>query len=191
MNPEKKDRVLSRYCGNGMEGLRKLCNPLIARLGGITQADYDDFYSIALEVLSQSVERYDENTGCTFAAYYTGNVERRYINELRRRNTKGRRSEYGMVDSLDRCVGEDGLRLADTIASDFDVFDEVMEHEGCNSDSMMIYLSRLSIIQRTVLIMMAEGYSSDEIKEALAIDARQYRESIAAIRAYENIRVLM
>lgn len=43
MNPEKKDRVLSRYCGNGMEGLRKLCNPLIARLGGITQADYDDF----------------------------------------------------------------------------------------------------------------------------------------------------
>ena len=158
---------------------------------GITQADYDDFYSIALEVLSQSVERYDENTGCTFAAYYTGNVERRYINELRRRNTKGRRSEYGMVDSLDRCVGEDGLRLADTIASDFDVFDEVMEHEGCNSDSMMIYLSRLSIIQRAVLIMMAEGYSSDEIKEALAIDARQYRESIAAIRAYENIRVLM
>lgn len=96
-----------------------------------------------------------------------------------------------MVDSLDRCVGEDGLRLADTIASDFDVFDEVMEHEGCNSDSMMIYLSRLSIIQRAVLIMMAEGYSSDEIKEALAIDARQYRESIAAIRAYENIRVLM
>ena len=50
---------LKWYCDNEMFQLKKLCYPMMIKIGGISYKDYDDFYSIALAVLSDTALRYD------------------------------------------------------------------------------------------------------------------------------------
>ena len=47
--------TLELYCENEMQKLKQICNPMINKIGGISDKDYDDFYSIALSVLSDTV----------------------------------------------------------------------------------------------------------------------------------------
>ena len=48
---------------------------------------------------------------------------------------------------------------------------------------MKRYLDKLSKIQVKVLELLAENYSSDEIKQMLHIDSKLYKDSILAIKS--------
>ena len=38
--------ILHTYCDNNMKELRKICDMFMKHIGGISNKDYDDFYSI-------------------------------------------------------------------------------------------------------------------------------------------------
>ena len=39
--------IIDEYCCDGMKKLKKLCNPIIMKIGGISEKDHDDIYSLA------------------------------------------------------------------------------------------------------------------------------------------------
>lgn len=64
----------------------KMCNPMLNKIGGLYGMDIDDFYSIALGVLTDSVFRYDENNKCSFDCFLASNIKRKFKTEIRDRN---------------------------------------------------------------------------------------------------------
>ncbi len=77
------------------------------------------------------------------------------------------------------------------IASNFDIEKEFLkESEDGYSKKMLLYLSRLSSLQKKVLRLNIAGYLPNEIKEQLDINEKQYTDCYAAIRSYRNVSVL-
>ncbi len=55
---------------------------------------------------------------------------------------------------------------------------------------MLLYLSRLSGLQKEVLMLNIAGYLPGEIREELHISGKQYANCYAAIHSYRNVSVL-
>ena len=108
------DQILFMYCDNNMAKLKRICQPMIVKIGGISNKDYDDFYSIALDVLNDTALRYDEDKECNFDGFLASNIKRKFNTEIRDRN-RGKRIPAKMVDSMHNLITEDGFTLEDII----------------------------------------------------------------------------
>ena len=58
------------------------------------------------------------------------------------------------------------------------------------SNRMLLYLSRLSDLQKKVLRLNVAGYQPNEIRKELHISEKQYADCYAAIHSYRNVSVL-
>jgi RNA polymerase sigma factor (sigma-70 family) len=181
--------VLEFYCNNNMKELRKICYPLIRKIGGITGADDDDFYSIALETLSDSVFRYDDSQKCQFKTFLYGNIKRKFDTEIRDRN-RAKRIPAKRVDRLDGYITEDGMELSETVSSNFDMHTELFGEE-INDDRLQRYLNCLSKTQRKVAELLSMGYKPKEIQQLLEMSSITYSDCLKAIKSYEYIKILM
>lgn len=181
--------ILEEYCANEMKKLKQICYPLLIKIGGISEKDYDDFYSIALDALADSVLRYDENKKCQFSTFLIGNIRRKFNTEIRDRN-RAKRIPAKKLESTSNLVTEDGVELGETIPSKFDTYETACEYlfEGTKIER---YLDKLSYTQRKIVSLLSDGYKAKEIRELLHMDSKQYSNNLAAIQAYENIRELM
>lgn len=181
MNKTEKEQILEIYCENEMRRLKQMCYPKIQKIGGISQMDYDDLYSIALEALRDSVERYDEGQDCQFEQYLSGNINRRFVNYIRNRNRK----KYTMWGY------RKDMEAVEQLASDFNMEEVVIERVDALADErILLYMKRLSRKQRQVVTLMMDGYGEKEIREQLHMTKQDYTDQILGIRAYENVRIL-
>lgn len=181
--------ILEEYCANEMKKLKQICYPLLIKIGGISEKDYDDFYSIALDALADSVLRYDKTKKCQFSTFLIGNIRRKFNTEIRDRN-RAKRIPAKKLESTSNLVTEDGVELGETIPSKFDTYEIACEYlfEGTKIER---YLDKLSHAQRKIVSLLSDGYKAKEIRELLHMDSKQYSNNLAAIQAYENIRELM
>ena len=181
--------ILEWYCDNEMYRLKKMCFPMLVKIGGISDKDYDDFYSIALSVLSDTALRYDEENNCDFHSFLASNIKRKFKTEIRDRN-RAKRIPSKKLESTSNLVTEDGLELGETIPSKFDTYEIACEYlfEGTKIER---YLNKLSHTQRKIVSLLSEGFKANEIRELLHMNCKQYSNNLAAIQAYENIRELM
>lgn len=189
MNSWQINQVLHEYCDNELSKLRQVCYPVLIKIGGISDKDYDDFYSIALEVLSDSVFKFDDDKECSFQTFLTSNIKRKFNTEVRDRNRK-KRIPAKQIQSINSLVGDDGLELSELIPSNFDVFEEACG-ENFAGTKIERYFDRLSAIQREIVSLLSSGYKARDIREYLHMTAKEYSQNLAAIQAYENVRVLM
>lgn len=191
---DKKEKnnmtYLEEYCDNEMKKLKQLCYPILIKIGGLSEKDYDDFYSIALDALTDSVIRFNDSKNCQFKTFLIGNIKRKFITEIRDRN-RYKRIPAKNIQSFDGYMSEDGIPLSEIIPSDFDIFEEVCAHNGWKENKIEKYLSKLSIIQRKIVSLLSEGYKAKEIRELLHMSEKEYSQNLAAIQAYENVRELM
>ena len=185
----KIQEKLKWYCDNEMSQLKKLCYPMMIKIGGISYKDYDDFYSIALAVLSDTALRYDSSNSCSFDVFLASNINRKFKTEIRNRN-RAMRIPAKQLESMSTLMTEDGLELGDIIASDFDTYEKACEGI-LGGTKIERYLSKLSFLQRKIVSLLSEGYEESDIREILHIDKKQYSQNLAAIQAYENVRELM
>lgn len=183
------EMILEEYCANEMKKLKQICYPLLIKIGGISEKDYDDFYSIALDALADSVLRYDETKKCQFNTFLIGNIRRKFNTEIRDRN-RAKRIPAKKLESTSNLVTEDGMELGETIPSKFDTYEAACEYlfEGTKIER---YLDKLSYTQRKIVSLLSDGYKAKGIRELLHMDSKQYSNNLAAIQAYENIRELM
>lgn len=182
-------QILEWYCDNEMYRLKKICYPMLIKIGGISDKDYDDFYSIALSVLSDTALRFDSEKEIDFDSFLASNIKRKFKTEIRDRNRE-KRIPAKQINSFSNLVTEDGLELSELIASDFDTYEEAFG-DDFNGTKIERYLDKLSVIQRKIVSLLSEGYKSNEIRELLHMSEKEYSQNLAAIQAYENVRELM
>ena len=181
--------ILDNYCRDEMKKLKQMCYPMLIKIGGISEKDYDDFYSIALDALADSVMKYNPEKDCQFNTFLFGNINRKFKTEIRDRN-RNKRIPTKQLDSMSCLVSEDGLELSETIPSNFNTYEIACERmiEGTKIER---YLNKLSLIQRKIVSLLSDGYKANDIKKILNISNREYQNHLAAIQVYENVKILM
>lgn len=183
------NRILHTYYADNAQKLHGLVDRILLKYGGLSDKDKDDFYSLANEVFTDVIKRYDDKQ--SFDVFLYSCLCNQIKSEITKRNRNKRKADR-MCISMDTPVYDDeDCTLADMIADDFDLDKEIFgEREEAYSKEMALYLSRLSKTQREILKLMAEGYSPQEIQKELHISEKEYADGNAAIHSYRNVSVL-
>lgn len=183
------EQILNAYYAENAKKLHRVVDKILLKFGGLSDKDLDDFYSLANEVFVDVMKRYDSEQ--SFDGFLYSCLSNKIMSEMTKRNREKRKADR-MSISIDTPVGEDkNLTLGDTIADDFDVEKEILEEdEEEYSAKMLLYLSKLSNLQKEVLKLNIAGYLPNEIREELHINEKEYADCYAAIHSYRNVSVL-
>lgn len=186
--PENMEPIVISYFQNNAKKLNNMVDKILFKLHFV-DIDKNDFYSLANEVFMYTVRDYEPSK--SFDGFLYSCLYKKFCSEMTRRHREKRKADR-MSISIDTPVGEDkNLTLGDTIADDFNVEREVLEdNEEEYSSKMLLYLSRLSNLQKEVLKLNIAGYLPNEIREELHIDEKEYADCYAAIHSYRNVSVL-
>lgn len=183
------EQILITYYANNAKKLHNVVDKILLKFGGLAEKDKDDFYSIANEVFVDVLKRYDNSQ--SFDAFLYSCLVNKIKTEITRRNRYKRKTDR-MCVSIDTPIGDgENSKIADIIADKFDLEKVVFEErEDTYSKKMLIYLNRLSVIQKEMLRLTIAGYLPNEIREELHITEKQYSDNYAAIHSYRNVSVL-
>ena len=195
---------------NEAKEMKKICNKYMVKFGGISEMDYDDFYSQVGWDVSIASKNYRPTNDKSFKEFIYGVIKLSVCKQMTHRN-RGKRQlivekeivdefgnktiikEYIPTVSLDAPVGEEGgmtvgEMLAHKSTTEKDFFEE---REDTYSDKMNRYLNKLSSLQREVLRLISIGFMPSEILEELHINQKMYEDCYHAIHSYRNISVLI
>lgn len=190
---EKVFEVLQPYCSNDMRLLKRISKSIFLRFNeSLTEADYDDFYSIANMTLWQACQTYNSNMGISFDVFLRTCLKKKFATEIRDRH-RGKRIGNQFTISLDASnENEDECSLLEYIPSDFDTFEEVLKRQsvGQFTEKVQTYISKLSNQQVNMLNLLVDGYKPGEIREILQISEREYSDNLQIMKAYENAKIL-
>lgn len=202
------ESTIEDFYTNNQSKLKKICNKEMLKFGGLSQKDYDCFYSRAGYELSIAREAYDPSKGKSFMDYAIGVIKLSVRKEMTYRNREKRqvvvkkeetnengktikKKEYISNISIDTPIGdEDGLTIGDTLQSDFNIDEVIGEQTNEYSDKIENFLQRLSNIQKNIVKHIMKGYSSKDIKKLLNLSDEQYRDAWNIICSYDNKRIL-
>lgn len=82
--------LLEEYYAQNAKKIRNMVDKILSGFGGVTQKDYDDFYSLANEVFVDVLRRYDRKQ--RFESFLYSCLSNRIKTEVTRRNREnGRR----------------------------------------------------------------------------------------------------
>lgn len=183
------DQILNTYYKDNAKKLHRIVDKILLKFGGLSDKDVDDFYSLANEVFVDVMNRYDERS--SFDGFLYSCLLKKIKTEITKRNREKRKADR-MSISIDTPVGDDeSSTVGDMIADSFSIEKELFEKgEKGYSRKMLLYLSRLSDLQKEVLRLNIAGYFPGEIRKELHIDEKEYADCCAAIHSYRNVSIL-
>lgn len=183
------EKILITYYDNNAKKLHRMVDKILLKFGGLSDKDLDDFYSLANEVFVDVMKRYDDSQ--SFETFLYSCLLNRIKTEMTKRNREKRRADR-MSISIDTPISDDeNITIGDIIADDITVEKVVFEkNEDGYSKRMLIYLSKLSNLQKEILRLTIAGYLSNEIIKELHISEKEYADCYAAIHSYRNVSVL-
>ena len=183
------EQILTAYYSNNAQRLHKVVDKILLRFGGLSNKDLDDFYSLATAVFVDVMARYDDSQ--SFDAFLYSCLLNKIKTEMTRRNREKRKADR-MSISIDTPSGDDeNSTIGDIIADDHTIDKMIFENnEEGYSAKMLLYLSRLSNIQKEVLRLNIAGYPPGEIRRELNMDEKEYADCYAAIHSYRNVSIL-
>lgn len=182
------EQILKTYYADNAQKLREIVDRILTKFGGISDKDMDDFYSLANEVFVDAMKRYDRKQ--PFDGFLYSCLSNRIKTEMTRRNRDKRKIDRMSV-SMDMPIDDENSTLADVIADDFDMEKMIFGEENSQSAKLAGYLKRLSEYQRKIVGLLACSYDAKEIQEILHISNKEYSNHMAAIRSYENRKILL
>ena len=184
--------LLQPYCENDMKKLKRMSRSIFMRFNEpLTNADYDDFYSIANITLWQAYNSYDPDLGVNFEGFLHTCLQKKFKSELTKRHRQKRLLNQFTV-SLDAVNTDDECTLYDTIPSNFNTFEETVKRQGKDQfqDKVQQYISKLSRQQVNILNLLLDGYKPKEIRRKLMMSEKRYTDELQIMRSYENIKIL-
>lgn len=183
------EEILELYYADNARKLHNMVDTVLRRLGFYCIGNIEDFYSIANEVFADVIVKYDE--GRDFDAFLHTCLSNRFKTEMTARNRQKRLADKMAVSIYTSVNDDDNSTLGDIIPDSFSIEKEIFEkREEVLNERILLYLNRLSNLQREVLRLNASGYLPNEIKEKLHITEKQYSDCNAAIHSYKNVSVL-
>lgn len=204
--PENMESIVISYFQNNAKKLNNMVDKILFKLHFV-DIDKNDFYSLANEIFMYTVRDYDESKSfdgflysCLYKKFCTEMTSRKRDKrcnkvKVNEKNEKGDVIEKTVIIpdiSIYTPIGdEDNSTIEDTIANDTTIESELFEKkEEGYSHKMLLYLSKLSNIQKEVLKLNIAGYLPNEIREELHINEKEYADCYAAIHSYRNVSVL-
>lgn len=184
--------LLQPYCENDMKKLKRMSRSIFMRFNEpLTNADYDDFYSIANITLWQAYNSYDPDLGVNFEGFLHTCLQKKFKSELTKRHRQKRLLNQFTV-SLDAVNTDDERTLYDTIPSNFNTFEETVKRQRKDQfqDKVQQYISKLSRQQVNILNLLLDGYKPKEIRRKLMMSEKRYTDELQIMRSYENIKIL-
>lgn len=188
------------YCSDNNKELKKIVTPILAcNFGWLAQKDYDDFYSIASQVVWDCEKKFSSTKVKTkkfksFLSVCIHNKVKQQLTYMHRDKRVLKDNEGNPIydTSIDVQIGEENnMTIGDTIQSDFDIDNALSETTNCGySEKMEIFLDSLSETPRKIAEMIMSGYSVDDIKENLCLTDKEYKDCWKIISSYEKKRVL-
>lgn len=196
MEKVKQQELLDYYCENNMQRLKYISYQIFSKFGGISEKDYDDFYSIANMVLWRDVNDFDESKGIAFENILKFHLRNKFKTVMTKRNRKkrgGTENTYGSQElSLDAPVisDSDQKSLLEVVSNDLisNIEDQVTDLKY--SDHVSKFLDNLSRKNRKIAIYIMAGYDSKDIKRIMDVSEKEYSQAIMEFRLYENICIL-
>ncbi len=204
--PDYLKSTVDLYFADNAKQLYDMVDKILFRLHFV-DVDKNDFYSLANETFMYAVRDYDATK--SFDGFLYSCLCKKFITEMANRKRDKRcmkvkvaeKNENGeiveriivMPDiSLYTPIGDDeNTTVGDMIADDMSIEKEFFEQkEEGYSRKMLLYLSKLSNLQKKVLKLSIAGYLSNEIREALHLTEKEYADCFAAIHSYRNVSLL-
>ena len=203
------EEIIQWLFANEAKEMKKICNKYMLKFGGISEMDYDDFYSQVGWDVSIASKNYRPTDDKYFKEFIYGVIKLSVCKQMTHRN-RGKRQliiereiidetgnktiikEYIPTISLDAPVGEeDGMTVGEMLAHKSTTENDFFEkREDTYSDKMNKYLNKLSSLQREVLRLISIGFMPSEILEELHINQKMYEDCYQAIHSYRNISLL-
>lgn len=204
MEKEQKDEFISYYIGNNASNLYKLIYPMLI-IKGVSNMEFDDYIGKATDLMCELLDTFDEANGVPFHNYFKSCLDRRVktwvcrdSNRLKRKNQIKLKDKDGN-DLLD----ENGKPVYETIPDIFidtplgdndsggtigDIIEDKREviYET-ESENVEKYLNSLSILQRKIVEMKMEGYTSEYIQEKLQISSSKLSSELEYAKRNRNI----
>ena len=218
-----KEKVLYKWYKNDYDGnslISKLVNKEIKKIGGISQKDNDNFYSLANEVFFKSLKTWDEKR--SFHNFFKSNFKRKLATELRNMNRSKRGGSGGNVfvsiyDDKNDPTGEKRYREKEALISadkkantlsldfsdneDFDMYDTV--YGGNNIDDYFFgkedtseayekFFNNCSRQQRKIIQYKIDNPNclERELCKELGISSKTYHQQMNAILNNEYLFVI-
>ena len=181
---------MDSYYADNAKKLHRMVNKILFKFRGLSNKDLDDFYSLANEVFTDVLKRYDGVQ--SFDGFLYSCLSNKIMTEITRRNREKRKADR-MCTSLDAVNGDrEESNLFNLIPSDFDTFDEAVkaQENGQYQDKIQIYLAKLSNRQVSILNLLVDGYKPIEIRQILEISPKEYLDDMKTMRSYENVKIL-
>ena len=97
------DQILNSYYADNARKLHRTVDRILAKFGGLSYKDKDDFYSLANEVFVDAMGRYDGTQ--PFDGFLYVCLSNRIKSEMTRRNREKRKADR-LAISLDAPIGE-------------------------------------------------------------------------------------
>ena len=199
MDEREQQKIFNEYSENNMSKLKQQAYSCFKRFGGISEADYVDFYSIANEVLWNAAKEYDSSKNIPFENFLKFKLYNKFKTEMTKRNREKRCHKE--VDQAGNCIYKYALSI-EAIAENIDYFDEIVSDdytenkvlekiELSENNKIHKYLNKLSIRQKEIVLLLSDGFKLDDIKAILHINKALFANDIKVIRSYENIKVLL
>lgn len=198
--------IIDFYYKNNAVNLHNTVNKILIKIHYSNDNNKDDFYSLADEVFVLALLNHEELQ--SFDKFLYSCLYKKICTEITNRTrdkrcTKVKVKEMGEDgkfmekiliipdESLDAPVhGDESYTLGEVIADHHTIERELFEKDEIYSEKMLLYLERLSNLQREVLKLNIAGYLPNEIKKELHISEKQYADCYAAIHSYKNVSVL-
>lgn len=183
------DKILDGYYKDNAQKLRAIVDKLLRDFGGISQKDYDDFYSLANAVFAGALKQYD--AARDFDGFLYSCLSNRIKTEITRRNRIKRRADMTAI-SIDTPIGgESGATIGDTLQSEFDITKEIDRETGLFRDDKVVrYLDRILVRTRQILEMKMESIPASDIKKILKLSDKDYERSYRQARFFDYTSIL-
>ena len=175
------NKYLNYYCANNSAKLREVSDVSIVKpLPWLLRMYYDDFYSIADEVLWKCLQNFDDSKGAQFETYLINCLIRKFKSRITYMNRKRRNCGSSEI-SLDAIIDdESGATIGETIADKPPV--EI-------SENTQQYLNSLSKTQRRVAEMIMSGFDFFSIKKELHLSDRRFNTVFQRMKAREKTAI--
>lgn len=178
------EQILNEYYKDNAKKLRGKVDKILKNFGGLSDKDYDDFYSLANAVFVDIMGRYDGVQ--EFDGLLHTSLNNKIMTEITRRNRQKRQADRNSI-SIDTPIGEDEeSTICDFISSDCNVEQEVIREEKCD-ENVETFLSSLSNIQRKIIELKMGEIEKEEIIEKLGISNGEYNNAMKSIQMNENL----
>ena len=186
----KIENVIDDLYANNASKLRKICNKKLIRFGGLSDLDYDDFYSRINYEIAISRKNYNPEIVKNPMNYIYGIINFAIKKEMSHRNRYKRQADR-LSSSLEMPIGDgDELVLGDTLASNFCLEDEVINQMEVYSPKVQNFLNGLTSIQKIILKLKLDKIPVSKIKRILNLSDKEYENQMEQIKSFDNIKSL-